>query len=827
LPAGSPTFRRERETPGVLATFVSAPVLMRFSVPAVLVFSVWLAAAPAHADHPLPGHSLNGESFDEGPRQMAVLMGGTGAVHFPVTTKSSQAQRFFDQAVGQLHGFWYFESERSFRTVAALDPGCAMAYWGMAMSNVNNAKRAKEFLKKAVELKPKAGKKDQLWITVLENYYRDDKREKKQRELDYIRDLENIVQEHPKDVEAKAFLAWRIWLARDDAPISSKQAVDALLDQIFAQEPMHPAHHYRIHLWDDSKPSRALDSAAKCGQTSPGIAHMWHMPGHTYTKLRRFDDAAWQQEAATRVDHRHMIEDLVLPDQIHNYAHNEEWLTRTFNELGRATDAIGLAKSLVEIPRHPAWNTLDKAASSASYGRTRLTETLLKWELWDQIIALAGGPLLAPVAQPAHEATRLRALGIAHFNLNQPKELDAGIAALESLEKQETEKTKQQVKDASKKPSEPAAKKAEPAAAKSEPKPEIRKAEPVKPGKATVVAAAPAATQQQPAAAAKPDANKKAAPAKAIENALAELRLLRAILKKDHAAARKVMENTPGDIPKERLARYYLRIDDKTKAWELTKNFNQDLAGLAAKTEVLMCCGKDAEAKTAFEAARKAAFSMDRDLPIATRLAALALRFNISGDWRGPAPKRTDNGVRPALESLGPVHWQPPPGRAWSALDANGKTVSDKDYRGRNVVLCLYLGHECGHCMQQLNAVAGVADQLKAADIAVAAISIEKPGDVAKANALSKTGKEFPFPLLSDEKLRVFKTWRAYDDFEKMPLHALVLIDATNHVRWIDIGFEPFTDAQFLVDECRRLLKLPAATSPVAAVPANGAGTKK
>lgn len=72
---------------------------------------------------------------------------------------------------------------------------------------------------------------------------------------------------------------------------------------------------------------------------------MWHMPGHTYTKLRRFDDAAWQQEGRRRALTMRMIQDLVLPDQIHNYAHNEEAVTRTYNELGRAGDAIGLAKS--------------------------------------------------------------------------------------------------------------------------------------------------------------------------------------------------------------------------------------------------------------------------------------------------------------------------------------------------------------------------------------------------------------------------------------------------------------------------------------------------
>jgi len=61
-----------------------------------------------------PGHSAHGEAFDEGPRQAAVLMKGMGAVSFPITTPSGDAQRFFDQGVAQLHGFWYYEAERSF-----------------------------------------------------------------------------------------------------------------------------------------------------------------------------------------------------------------------------------------------------------------------------------------------------------------------------------------------------------------------------------------------------------------------------------------------------------------------------------------------------------------------------------------------------------------------------------------------------------------------------------------------------------------------------------------------------------------------------------------
>src|SRR5262249_18020754 len=98
---------------------------------------------------PAPGHSLHGEAFNDGPRRAAHIIPGMGKVSFPVDTAKPDAQKFVDQGVAQLHSFYYFESERSFRQAAKIDPGCAMAYWGMAMSNVNNPRRAKGFIKEA------------------------------------------------------------------------------------------------------------------------------------------------------------------------------------------------------------------------------------------------------------------------------------------------------------------------------------------------------------------------------------------------------------------------------------------------------------------------------------------------------------------------------------------------------------------------------------------------------------------------------------------------------------------------------------------------------
>src|SRR5688572_22149541 len=344
------------------------------------------AAAPARAAAPttqpapttrpgkgevLAGHSMHGEAFDEGPRQAAYLMEGTGKVRFPVTTASLDAQKFFEQGVGQLHGFWYFESERSFRQAAALDADCAMAYWGMAMANGGNEKRAKEFIRQAAQRKQKVSKREVMWIDGLNDYYHGSEKDEAKRRRNHIRSVEAIVQEFPEDVEAKAFLAWRIWDSRSKLPISSLQAVDALLDQVFQAEPMHPAHHFRIHLWDEEKAERAVASAARCGPAAPAIAHMWHMPGHTYSKLRRYEDAVFQQEASARVDHARMIRDRVMPYQIHNYAHNNGWTVENLVYVGRVGDAVELAKNLVELPRHPKLNDASKGGNAAATGRDR------------------------------------------------------------------------------------------------------------------------------------------------------------------------------------------------------------------------------------------------------------------------------------------------------------------------------------------------------------------------------------------------------------------------------------------------------------------------
>ncbi len=389
-------------------------------------------ASEANPAVPAPGHSVHGEAFNDGPRHHAYIMPGMGKSHFPATTKKPEAQAFIDQGVAQLHSFYYFESERSFRQAAKIDPECATAYWGMAMSNVNNPKRAKEFLKEARKRFAAASKREQLYITALEAFFKEGDTPKN-RQQNLLRGLESIVQDFPEDIDARAWAVMVAWQYAGSVSVN-RVWLDTMLDAILQAEPMNPgAHHYRIHLWDSVKPIRAEKSAALFGPAAPGIAHAWHMPGHTYTGLKRYADAAYQQEASARVDHAYMFRDRVMPFEIHNYAHNNQWLCTSDSHIGRVHDAITVARNLVDQPRDPQKNGPNDGGSAQRSGRIRWAEILTRYELWDDLIEATNSGALDWSNIPMEQKEKAYTLGQAYAAKNDSKKLAEQVEVLKKL----------------------------------------------------------------------------------------------------------------------------------------------------------------------------------------------------------------------------------------------------------------------------------------------------------------------------------------------------------------------------------------------------------
>jgi hypothetical protein len=76
-------------------------------------------------------------SFDVSPAQAQSVYNSTerslGEVDFAISC-TTDIQTKFNKALALLHNMMYLQAEKEFKAVAELDPDCAMAYWGIAMT---------------------------------------------------------------------------------------------------------------------------------------------------------------------------------------------------------------------------------------------------------------------------------------------------------------------------------------------------------------------------------------------------------------------------------------------------------------------------------------------------------------------------------------------------------------------------------------------------------------------------------------------------------------------------------------------------------------------
>jgi peroxiredoxin len=379
---------------------------------------------------------------------------------------------------------------------------------------------------------------------------------------------------------------------------------------------------------------------------------------------------------------------------------------------------------------------------------------------------------LEPTDLPNEQIKRLRLIGLAQAGKNDRATLAQTIAL---LQKQNTKA----------KPAETKAKDAEPKEKDAQPK---GKGEPKgKGGKGGPTLDASAAR----------------------DNAIKELKMLDKLLAEEYQDALEMIKSLK-NVSQTRQARYYAMAGDSEKAEQLAKQAadaaKNQVAPLAVYVEILHEAGKEKECGEAFERLRKISGEIDSmDSPLFKRLAPIAEDLKFPSDWRVKTRFPADFGKRPPLDSIGPLVWTPTLGPTWNLPSETGQAIDSRQFAGKPTLVIFYLGFGCPHCMEQVTKFAAEAQKFKDAGLQIIAISTDNTEALAKS---LKTDKKVPFPVASDPKCDVFKSYRAYDDFEKQPLHGTFLIDARGLVRWHDIGYEPFMDTAFVLSEAKRLFAL-------------------
>jgi hypothetical protein len=238
---------------------------------------------------------------DEGNHHEDLSADQLGTVHFPVSCAPS-VQKPFERGVALLHSFWYEEAQKEFADVAKSDPQCAMAHWGLAMSNwhqlwdhPNDASIAKGLaeVNQAKALHPKAGREAD-YIAAMGVFYSGKDREYQDRAVAYSKAMEKIYVAYPEDREGAAFYALSLLASEPDhdTTFANRKQAAAVLEKLFTLEPNHPGvAHYLIHSYD--KPQLAelgLPAARRYAQIAPSAPHALHMPSHIFARLGLWQD---------------------------------------------------------------------------------------------------------------------------------------------------------------------------------------------------------------------------------------------------------------------------------------------------------------------------------------------------------------------------------------------------------------------------------------------------------------------------------------------------------------------------------------------------------
>jgi len=227
-----------------------------------------------------------------------------GQVNFENTCAPALAADI-NRSVALLHSFWFNAAAAGFTAVAEKDPGCGIAWWGVAMSRWGNPfapsrpVAALEQGRVAIQKARAAGAKSERergYIEAAAALFTDfEKVDHRTRIVNYERGMEKVYQAHPDDRETATFYALSVnqTALPSDKTYAQQLKAAAILEPIFETAPDHPgAAHYLIHAFDHPPlAERALPAARRYAKIAPDAPHALHMPSHTFTRVGYWEDS--------------------------------------------------------------------------------------------------------------------------------------------------------------------------------------------------------------------------------------------------------------------------------------------------------------------------------------------------------------------------------------------------------------------------------------------------------------------------------------------------------------------------------------------------------
>jgi tetratricopeptide (TPR) repeat protein len=319
--------------------------MRNYPSPLVTLAILVLGAVPLRSIGEPSEHNMAEMAHASGTLTPAML----GSVSFQTSCKL-QVREEFNRAVALLHSFWLDEAERTFAAVAMRDPGCAMAQWGVAMTDFNQvnggptpagAAAANQALAKADVAREKSPR-EAAYIRALHSFF--DGYDEKDFQIHaerYADAMAQVAATYPNDLEAQIFCALALINSepRDVIALSNKKKAVAILNPIFQAHPNHPGiAHYIIHASDNpGMAQEGLEAAERYAAIAPAVPHALHMPSHIFLRL-----GLWQDAIRSNLASKAASEDPKVHVGAEARLHAMEFLEYAYLQIGQFSQAAAI-----------------------------------------------------------------------------------------------------------------------------------------------------------------------------------------------------------------------------------------------------------------------------------------------------------------------------------------------------------------------------------------------------------------------------------------------------------------------------------------------------
>lgn len=284
-----------------------------------------------------------------------------GSVHFS-TSCSKEEEVSFNRAVALLHSFQYEDVRHAFEEIAAKDPTCAMAQWGIAMSHYHglwengDTTAGREALRKARKIaaaNPKTTPRENAYIDALGEIYREDNKDAYTHGVGFEQKMAALQAAYPDDLEAAIFhaLSLDITAPKTDKTFANQRKCGEILEPVFEKLPNHPGvAHYIIHCYDNpALAQQGLKAARAYAEIAPASAHANHMPSHIFTRVGSWEESVQSNQrsetlaaAAEPTSKNGEARDQRL--------HAMDYMEYAYLQSGRVADAKAIFSSMNAMP---------------------------------------------------------------------------------------------------------------------------------------------------------------------------------------------------------------------------------------------------------------------------------------------------------------------------------------------------------------------------------------------------------------------------------------------------------------------------------------------